>query len=427
MQTRICVAIVMLVGVLIIAAGDHPADRAAVGPAALSVAQAEQPQRRPVETVRGRGVLESAETLEIQSPVRGEATVRRIVPEGSIVKKGDLLVELDDSSLRDELFKQQMAVARAQGALAQAEAAMFSLKQEGEGQVAVAELALKVAELDLSRFLGEGGEFEVQMKQVDGQIVVAEHKLEVAEIILDRTQAMAKQAMASQEDVGKARFAVVEATIALESARASKQLLAGHVREYRAAALGLAAVQAKTALARAKAQSEAARQKAEAEVRACRTAVKLEEDRLAAVREQIEGCRILAPRDGLVQFATRGTSRRAGSPALREGAIVRERQPILRMLDMSRLQVRLRMHESGIQRIRKGQPATVRFDALPDRDFRGTVISETPGPVTWLSPDVKDYPVLVLIEDPAPELRAGMTAEAEIDVSPPGRGRRGAL
>ena len=105
--------------------------------------------------------------------------------------------------------------------------------------------------------------------------------------------------------------------------------------------------------------------------------------------------------------------------AIEAGDMVRERQTILHMPDVSRLQARALVEESRIHRVRKGQPAVVRVDAFPDRDFRGTVaeVSGRPEPTRWSRPDVTRFAVLVSIDNPAAGFRPGMTGMAEIDVS----------
>ena len=73
-----------------------------------------------VSVVEG-GTLEAVDEVSIRSEVEGTARIIFIVPEGSNVKKGDLLVELDSSSSEDQVNLQQINVEKAQFALVQAE------------------------------------------------------------------------------------------------------------------------------------------------------------------------------------------------------------------------------------------------------------------------------------------------------------------
>ena len=58
------------------------------------------------------GTLDAVEEVSIRSDVEGTARIIFIVPEGSYVKKGALLVELDSSASQDAVNQQQIAVER---------------------------------------------------------------------------------------------------------------------------------------------------------------------------------------------------------------------------------------------------------------------------------------------------------------------------
>jgi HlyD family secretion protein len=428
MRTRICLAIGLVVGLWTLGVGSLPAGgaeppsppRRAGGYAGMTANQAAQLQKRIDSTVREAGVVQSADTLELRSQIEGSTTILHIVPDGSAVKKGDLLVELDASSLRDAQLKQEVAAAEARGALQQAETTRSALSEAGKGRLAVAELALKVAELDQQRFQGEGGELELEMRKADSHLAVAEQRLNVAELTFEHVEKAVEDGRADKRNLEEARLAVVESRAQLETAQASRQFLTGHARDYRAAALQLAVAQAKATLSQIKTESIVALQKAQAEAVARKTAFQLEEGRLKRIQQQMENCCIVAPRDGIVVYANVAAARRTDPGAvIGQGATVRQRQPILTMPDMTRLRVRATVHESRVDRVRKGQPAEIRVDAFPDRVFRGTVaeISDTPEPTSWFNSQVKQYAVVVSIEDPPPQLRLGMTALVEIDVS----------
>jgi HlyD family secretion protein len=418
MSTRTCLCIVVVAGLLTAGVRGQPADKpAADSPGKRAGRKAgergEQRERRSDATVRESGALQSADTLEIRNEVEGLTRVLHIVPEGSTVKKGDLLVELDASRPRDKQAEQKAALAEARGGLLRTETAVAGLREVGTSRLAVAELALKVAELDRQRFQAEGGELALEMKKIDSQIALAEKRLKVAEMILGQVAKAVEEGRAEKKNLEEASLAVFESKVQLEIAQDAKQLLTEHTRDYRNAVLELAIVQAKSTLVEIKTESRVGLQKAEAELHARRAVVKLEEKKLAQIEEQIHKCRIVAPRDGMVVYAGF-----FGSPVLKEGAVVRQRQPIVRMPDMSRLEVHVNLPESRIDRVRKGQPATIRFDAFPDREYEGKVTQVSDAPESRRRGDrsVKKYAV-VSIEKPAPELRPGMTAVVEIDVS----------
>ena len=113
-------------------------------------------ERRIEETIREFGVLESSSEVEIRSPI--ESTVLSVVPEGTEVKKSDLLLTLDASLLEDERNQQQVILAASEAALIDIKTKIDAVKREAEASAKVTELVVKVADLHLQRFIAEGGE-----------------------------------------------------------------------------------------------------------------------------------------------------------------------------------------------------------------------------------------------------------------------------
>jgi biotin carboxyl carrier protein len=216
-----------------------------------------------------------------------------------------------------------------------------------------------------------------------------------------------------------AALAFVEAKEKLAVAEARKEWLDKHVRGHQSAALHLALLEAQLELTRGKHESERRFAKAEADLRTAEAVQAAEQAKFKRLEKQVAGCQVRAPRGGIVVYPITTTNRGVRSPLLEVGAEVRQRQPILRVVDMKNLQLRVKVHESRINRVRVGQSAVIRFDAVLNRSFSGRVthVNPTPEPTTWLDGNIKRYAVLVSIDDVPETLRLGMTAVAEIDVS----------
>ena len=110
-----------------------------------------------------------------------------------------------------------------------------------------------------------------------------------------------------------------------------------------------------------------------------------------------------------------------GTPGiLEEGTMVRQRQELIRLPDVSKMLAETRIHESRVGQLRPGMTAYVRIENIPDRRFKGTVRRIAPLPdaqMTWMNPDLKVYPTDILIEDELPDLKPGVSARAEIVIT----------
>ena len=100
------------------------------------------------------------------------------------------------------------------------------------------------------------------------------------------------------------------------------------------------------------------------------------------------------------------------APDITEGGNVRKDQTLLLMPDLSKMQVKVGIHESVIDRVKPGQVARI---TLPDRTLYGTVASVSPvtRPAGWWTGNVVKYDTIIELPSVA-GLKPGMSAEVEV-------------
>ncbi len=110
-----------------------------------------------------------------------------------------------------------------------------------------------------------------------------------------------------------------------------------------------------------------------------------------------------------------------GTPGvLEEGIMVRQRQELIRLPDVSKMVAEIKIHESRVRQVRVGMTAYIRVENLPERTFKGTVrhVALLPdSQMSWLQPDLKVFPTDVLIEEALPELKPGVSARVEVVIT----------
>lgn len=122
-------------------------------------------------------------------------------------------------------------------------------------------------------------------------------------------------------------------------------------------------------------------------------------------RERRAEATVRAPLDGTVIDKSAEVGQVISSPTRDVGGGTL----LLRMADLSQVQVRTLVDETDIGKIQPGQPVEIRVEAFSDRTFEGTVLKIEPQAVVQQS--VTMFPVLVRIENRARLLKPGMTAE----------------
>ena len=84
------------------------------------------------------------------------------------------------------------------------------------------------------------------------------------------------------------------------------------------------------------------------------------------------------------------------------------------------MSVRVKIHESYIKKVKKGQKARITVDAFPDKVLDGEVTQVGVLPDSqnmWMNPDLKVYLTTVTIQGMNDWLKPGMSAKVEVFVS----------
>ncbi len=378
--------------------------------------------------VTERGNLESQQTVQVTCEVEnfgGERSgvtgtqILFIVPNGSSVKKGDLLVELDSAPLKERLDAQFLALQRAEAEKIQANAKYENQQTQNETNLAEAQLREELALLEVESYEDEtGGTFQIELENVEMDIKKARAEQIIRQTDFDAVKTLYELGYKSKGNLDAARLDLLKADAALASSLAAARQLQTYTYvmekkdrkgKYDTARNNRLQVERnnESELAQALAAKESADRAYDKE--------KERHDRYVA---QLEKCRIVAPQDGMVAYATEDGGRWNRGSSIATGAFVRERQDILSIPNLTHMQVNTAVHESVLDQVKPGLKAVIRVDAFPDRIYSGTVktVAVLPDQGGWLSSDTKVYKTIVTIDEEVSQLKPGMTAVVEIDV-----------
>jgi HlyD family secretion protein len=350
-------------------------------------------------TIAERGSVETSNNVDMFCRVEGQAVIISIVPEGSRVKKGQLVCELDSASLKDQLNTQMI------------------IEKGAEAAYQNAKLAREVAEIAMIEYME--GIYKQDRQAAQGEIAAAQSAIQKAGERLDRTRNARKRLINALAPKGGAATAAeivveldvedrIEATeqallrekMALELAEARKNVLEKYTRPKTEMGLRVD-VASKLSIQLAK-----------------RATWELEKSKVEKLNKQIVNCKYYAPSDGIIVYAN-DPSRRTGQaqPQIEEGATVRERQKLFSIPDLDApMRVNTKVHESVVDRLVPGLRARITIDAFSGEELTGTVkeIAPLPDPSNSFTTNVKVYSTRVEIDQGLPGLRPGMTAHVEI-------------
>jgi HlyD family secretion protein len=364
------------------------------------------------------GTLEAVDEVSIRSEVEGTARIIFIVPEGSYVKSGDLLVELDSASSQDAVNLQQINVEKAQFALIQAEQQLEIQKSVVDSETQAAELKVEFAASDLEKFT----KGEALQTQRDAQIAITNvlESLQIAQERLEWSEKLYKEGFESKGNLDKDRLTVSQTRLKLEQSEKALWMIETFDNPKRKRSLESALEEAKENLERVKLQGERKLAQSEADVEAQRKTLDLNTQKLERDKHQLLATKLYAPQDGLVVYGSAGGGHFSNESLIEEGAVVRNRQEIIKLPDVNEMKLRVKIHETHITQVRLGQPAYVVLDSMADRRFEGIVNRVAPLPDSqsrWGNPDLKVYATEILVTEKLPDVKPGVSARAEIVIT----------
>lgn len=325
-----------------------------------------------VVSIVEQGTLESAENKEITCDVRGYNMVTFVVESGSFVQKGDVLVRLDTKVIEETVSLQKTNAHIAHATL-----------ERTKADVAKNEIAIDAY---------VNGRFRSQMEALERQRAIADANLETAKKLYDQSQVLFRRGYVTALDVEGNEFAIKQAKLELDVVDTDINVLNEYTKKMELVTLN--------------GRLTASRSKLEAD----KAGLAMDEARRDRALEELEACVIKADRSGLVIYPSAAAWK--DSPDIAEGVGVRKDQVLLLMPDLNKMQVKVGIHESMIDRVEKGLVVQV---TLPDRTLEAEVssVSTIASPGGWWTGDVVEYDTI--IELPSEEgLKPGMTAEIEV-------------
>jgi len=345
----------------------------------------------------------AADIVPVSARVGGVVAAVRI-HENQLVKRGELLVELDpaDAEARAQQAEAEVATAEAQSQAAEAQVAIVEATSKG---------GLASARAALTGSAAGVGSAQAQLASARAASARADADLKKAELDFSRAQTLKAAGAVPQQQLDVA-------TLALDGARAAKTqadaqvALAEDTRRGAESRVGEArgrvdqsgAVPAQIAAARAGAALATAR------VRSAQAA-------LALAKLQLGYTHVVAPADGF-----------ASKLAVREGQQITMGQPLIELVPMETYVV-ASFKETQIGKMRPGQPAEIDVDTFPGHPLKGRVESLAGGTgasFSLLPPDnatgnfvkvVQRVPVRISIVDLPGDvaLRPGLSADVTVD------------
>jgi len=169
-----------------------------------------------LDVIQFRGELKAMKSMTISAPANvGDLQILKIVPDGTVVKRDDVVVEMDPTRTQQQLAQDKSVLKSAQAEIDQVKAQGKLTEEADATAVMKAKYDVEVAKLDASK-----GEIVSKIEGAEARLVLdnAEQALREAESKLKSDQAVDKATVESKQHASdKANYEAQRANHSLES------------------------------------------------------------------------------------------------------------------------------------------------------------------------------------------------------------------
>lgn len=335
----------VLVAILLIAGGALAFRR----PSGPNVPTAEVIRGEFVDDISIRGNVKALTSVQLSAPsIAGNLQIVKLVPMGTIVKKGDVVVQFDTTMLQATLDQRRSELKSADADIDHSRAEAHLTREQQATDLLQGRYDVDRAKLDTSK--------NEILSEIDG-----------AETRLKLEDAEQKYKELQQKDVSTkaSTDADIESKVQ-KKAKSSFDVQLAH--------------------------------------------------------RQLISLTLRAPADGMVtimpNYSARNWTQGGSTPDFKEGDRAWSGAVIAQLPDMRTLRVSARVDESDRGRLKPNQPATIRIDAIADKEFQATVAEISPiAKLDYSSwPFTKNFDIALQIQDTDARIRPGLSASARIAV-----------
>jgi multidrug efflux pump subunit AcrA (membrane-fusion protein) len=369
--------------------------------------------------VEAQGYFEPQEPFDVRVRPKvyaGEFTIKQIAPNGSAVKKGDVLLEIDPETIDRQLSASENDVAAAHAALTRAETDV-KIEQEQE------DLALKMQTEATQRAQDEVKWF----KDVDGPDILleAEEGLKNVKANVDDQQdeldELKKMYKSDDLTTDTADIVVKRAVRNLENLKIALKIATEHADKVKSVVYPArkeqvleTAKQAEQQLASLKSAQAQSRVLHVTGIVTATANTKAADEHLADLKADKEKLTVVAPADGVVlygQFAG-GAFQNSEERALRPEEKIAAQQVVMMFYTPGKLRLHLDLPESKFFSIHPGSAVTINPVAYPELKIEGTC--DHAEPIDVSTQQGPQYNMTVACHDVDAKLVPGMRANVHV-------------
>lgn len=366
-------------------------------------------------TVTEAGTLQAVDEEVIKNRLNGQSLIISIVPEGSKVKKGDLLVELDPAEAKKQLQQIQLELETNKSSLITAKNDLLIEKSTIESEQREARKQIEFAKMDRTKF--EELDKKQQIREAKSKITTEQENLKITEQKYTWSIKLAEKGFETKSQVDRDKLELSNREKSLESAISRLQMLEKFDLPKMDVELSSSVTEANKKYERLLKQGDSKLSRAQGKLAAAERKLNVNQTQLKETQEQLQHTKLYAPVDGIVIYPSR---QHRGQDSIEEGAKVSKNRSLISIPNLQKMKVVVKIPEFHISKMKKNQDAFVSIESISDKRYKAKISKVNPLPDktnSWLGDEEKLYRVEMIITDKLPDVKPSISAKAEIIIT----------
>ena len=327
---------------------------------------------KPVEgvsrSILARGILQCAETVPAVVGTNGRIT--DMMPQGTIVKKGDILFQIDDASAKENIENQEASLHTSELSLVKLNTQYDLIDFQETQTIALRKAQLDHAILEEAEELAEPKPRELRLMEIEEEL--AKLNLEDAQDNYDREYRLFKKDYISASALEPYEQKLENSKATLEELLLQNKLTRKGATDERRVELKMAVKRARSNMERREKHKERRINDIKAQIEAEKLNKKVIINNLEHSKLECSRAIVKATTDGVFKIRTYRDWRQGGQ--LREVAVGEEKNPqdvVGDVIDPKHMVVKLVVNESDYHYLKDGMDVELEMPAITNHVFKG--------------------------------------------------------
>ncbi|MDP7008054.1 MAG: HlyD family efflux transporter periplasmic adaptor subunit [Phycisphaerales bacterium] len=367
-------------------------------------------------TVPASGELAALQQVNIHNKLESGAVIIELVEEGTKVKSGDVVLRLNDESIKNAIRNAQDALTTGENNVKSASTGLEILKKKRDSELAVKQLSVDLATLSLQSW--REGEVVAKRQALDLALQTAEKDYKRLLGKYESSIKLYEKEFLSKDELDTDEIVLLNAEAQLKKVKLDAEVYNNYTYKQEKQKKESDLQQAIDELDRAKERLASEIKSSESNVQAAQSKLDNKREALEKLEGQLAMCVVTSPASGMVVYASslREGRNREDEP-LKVGKQLYRNELVLIIPNVEQMVAEVKVNEALSGLIEAGQSSVITCDAFPDAVFNGTV--ESVGVLAsgggWRDPNRRDYTIRILFdEENTVGLKPSMRCAADI-------------